>query len=82
MAADAPGKQCHTLVLRGGSPQRRQAKGQKVVRLDQLGSNRSAVVRGIGRIECSARFTLEFDEASILDTVRLRFGNREKSPAR
>src|SRR5204862_5788867 len=71
LAADLSREQGHALVPRGGSPQRRHAKGDEIGRLDQLGSYRRSAIGGVGRVERLCASILEFHEASILDAVRL-----------
>ena len=76
-AVDLAREQTHSLVARGRSAERRHAERSEVGRLEQLGPNRPAAVGRVGGIECLAPIVLEFNEASILDAVGLRVGDRK-----
>ena len=55
-------------------------KRLEVRRFEQLGADRPAAVGGIGRVERLLSIVVEFNEAGVLDAVRLGLGDRKDHP--
>ena len=79
-AIDLARKQRHTLVASRVAIQCRQAKRNEVGRLDEFRSDRPSAIGGIGRIICSVVAVAKLDEARVLDSIGLRFRDRENHP--
>src|SRR4029450_560057 len=71
LAVDPARKQRHTLVACRRTMQRRHSKREEVAGLDQLRSNRSAPVSGIGRVVGGPAAIAELDKTGVFYAVRL-----------